>query len=631
MAADSVNVQINASDADGDALTYSATNLPDGLDIDPFAGVISGTVADDAASTTPYPVTVTADDGNGQSVSQTFNWTINAPSITAQGAPVSAVEGNDTGSITVATFTTPDQNSQAGDFTATVNWGDGTTDVGSVSGANGSFTVTDDHTYAATGSYPVSVAITDSVTGGSATATTTTTVTAAPLTMTGGFQLGAVHQQPANFTLATFTDGNPDASAADFTATINWGDGSGTTAGMVGFSVNGVYSIGGSHAYSKDGTYTVTLTVTGSDGATATTTSTVAVGDLYAGLPSSLTVFSFTDSDLNDQASNFTATINWGDGNSSSGTVTGSNGLFSVQGNHTYAVDSLGQAGGTYAVTVSIANTNGAALTGSSTVTVVRPQLSLSVANQDIASSLSLNNVQVAAFTDPDPGDAAGEFTAQIDWGDGSTGSGTIQEVSPGLFQVIGSHTYATYDWYTITVTISQGWSVQEPAAKGAAEAGGKPIVSIINLAHPALNTLSVAKWENAFQRVGNTKPPVIQLKNNFISLDPDRFFVSVYDPAANKNPAAEDTLKVYVSTSSDTGHDIVLKETGNNTGKFFSAYLLLASVNVDKTAAGALWFFRQARRHGQGYLRRPKGHGHRPGSESSRAAHQYPERHEGR
>ncbi len=80
------------------------------------------------------------------------------------------MEGNDTGALTVATFTTPDLNSQAGDFTAMVSWGDGTTDIASVSDGNGSFTVTDDHTYAEKGSYPITVQISDTVTGGSASA-----------------------------------------------------------------------------------------------------------------------------------------------------------------------------------------------------------------------------------------------------------------------------------------------------------------------------------------------------------------------------------------------------------------------------------------------------------------------------
>jgi len=112
------------------------------------------------------------------------------------------------------------------------------------------------------------------------------------------------------------------------------------------------------------------------------------------------------------------------------------------------------------------------------------------------------------------------------------------------------------------------------------------------NYAHPTLDTLAVAKWENAFERSGTTLPPVIQVKGDFIDQDPDRFFVSVRDPAGNKNPNVQDTIKVHISTSSDTGNDIVLKEVLNNTGLFYSDYLLLTSVKVDKTKTGTSGFF---------------------------------------
>src|SRR5580704_11758414 len=48
-------------------------------------------------------------------------------------------------------------------------------------------------------------------------------------------------------------------------------------------------------------------------------------------------VASFTDNNLSDTASAFTATIDWGDGTTDTGTVVGSNGSFTVDGGHTYA------------------------------------------------------------------------------------------------------------------------------------------------------------------------------------------------------------------------------------------------------------------------------------------------------
>ncbi len=68
-------MQLVADDHDGEPLTYSATNLPDGLSIDPTAGDITGTIDPSALLSSPYSVTATVTNGT-QSASQTFTWTI---------------------------------------------------------------------------------------------------------------------------------------------------------------------------------------------------------------------------------------------------------------------------------------------------------------------------------------------------------------------------------------------------------------------------------------------------------------------------------------------------------------------------------------------------------------------------
>lgn len=68
----SVILQLNANDDDNDTLTYSADNLPLGLDIDSVTGEISGQLA---ASTTRN-VTINTDDGNGGTASQSFIWIV---------------------------------------------------------------------------------------------------------------------------------------------------------------------------------------------------------------------------------------------------------------------------------------------------------------------------------------------------------------------------------------------------------------------------------------------------------------------------------------------------------------------------------------------------------------------------
>jgi hypothetical protein len=72
---DAVNLQLTATDARGDTLEYSASGLPSGLSIDQN-GLISGTISAGAGIDSSYTVTVSATD-NGQSASQTFEWSVN--------------------------------------------------------------------------------------------------------------------------------------------------------------------------------------------------------------------------------------------------------------------------------------------------------------------------------------------------------------------------------------------------------------------------------------------------------------------------------------------------------------------------------------------------------------------------
>ena len=73
-----VVLPVTAVETDGDTLTYTALNLPDGLSIDPSTGLISGDLADTAAETNGglYSVTVMATDGTVDSGSVNFSWTV---------------------------------------------------------------------------------------------------------------------------------------------------------------------------------------------------------------------------------------------------------------------------------------------------------------------------------------------------------------------------------------------------------------------------------------------------------------------------------------------------------------------------------------------------------------------------
>jgi uncharacterized protein (TIGR03118 family) len=178
--------------------------------------------------------------------------------------------------------------------------------------------------------------------------------------------------------------------------------------------------------------------------------------------PQIFDVARFTDADPAAKASDFTATIDWGDGQTSAGTVAAdTNGGFIVSGSHTYTDV------GSSAVHVTITDTNTTNDPGGSTVTTssgasvgdgairVAPLTSLATTQFPLA----INNAPIASFHDFGGADAVVHYRATIDWGDATgTSDGTVTQsngtLAPaGEFIVAGSHTYAVPGRYTVAVT----------------------------------------------------------------------------------------------------------------------------------------------------------------------------------
>jgi hypothetical protein len=83
--ANSVSLALSAQGPSGSTLTYTAANLPAGLNINSATGLISGTITAGAAVNGPYTVNISASDGTN-STSQGFTWTVNPKvSLTAAG------------------------------------------------------------------------------------------------------------------------------------------------------------------------------------------------------------------------------------------------------------------------------------------------------------------------------------------------------------------------------------------------------------------------------------------------------------------------------------------------------------------------------------------------------------------
>jgi hypothetical protein len=116
---------------------------------------------------------------------QTFETKIGGPAITATGGmSLTGTTGNTVGG-TLATFTDSVTNTRPGDYTATVNWGDATAadQNATIAGGNGTFQVADSHTYAASGHYTITVAISYNGNPSNAAVTTDSATISAPQIM----------------------------------------------------------------------------------------------------------------------------------------------------------------------------------------------------------------------------------------------------------------------------------------------------------------------------------------------------------------------------------------------------------------------------------------------------------------
>jgi len=251
----------------------------------------------------------------------------------------------------VASFTDASPQAFPGQFTAVINWGDNTgTSPGVVSADGTGFDVTGSHTYnfstTSPVTEPVTVTIADTLTGATVTANSTATVNPAPITIqTKDFAVkGGVLFSGK---IAAFTDSDPRIDPTFYTATINWGDGSPNSTGVIKGS--NPFTVTSSHTFAPfQNIDLVTITVTDKNGRTVTGVDRVvdppAVLDIEAGgltlsphKPFVGTVATFTDTGPTEPASDYQATINWGKGRKAAGMITGSNGQFVVSGKRMFS------------------------------------------------------------------------------------------------------------------------------------------------------------------------------------------------------------------------------------------------------------------------------------------------------
>ena len=79
-----------------------------------------------------------------------------------------------------------------------------------------------------------------------------------------------------NQLVATFTDTAPPEPVANYSASINWGDGTAASAGTITFA-NGTFSVNGTHTYATPGNFDISIAVSkGSESLSATGTADIA-------------------------------------------------------------------------------------------------------------------------------------------------------------------------------------------------------------------------------------------------------------------------------------------------------------------------------------------------------------------
>ena len=322
------------------------------------------------------------------------------------------------------------------------------------------------HSYAAAGTYQVTLTVTDNL-GGTDTLTQPVTVTAPPPNKapTASFSSAVAD-------LAVTVDGTASADPDGTIAAYAWDFGDGST---------GTGSTA-SRTYAAAGTYSVTLTVTDDNGATARTTRSITVTAppppnqvpeaAFTATPTGLAV-AFDGSTSKDSDGSIAAYA-WDFGDGSAGT--------GAKPAHTYAT------AGTYAVKLTVTDNAGATAATAAAVTVAAAP----PANRaPVAAFSSSGTGLVASFDGSGSSDPDGSITGYAwDFGDGTTGTGAKP-----------AHTYGTAGTYQVTVTVTDDRGASTSITKPVTVAAGQ------NLVPTASFTSSVNNLDATFDGSGSTDP----------------------------------------------------------------------------------------------------------------------------
>jgi hypothetical protein len=407
------------------------------------------------------------------------------PSVTAQN--ITAFAGTAfSGQVATGTY------SGQGSLSATINWGDGSGAVPATVTITspGNFTVSGSHTYANTGSFPLTVVVTNTITGtgftSSATATSSSTATVVVGPSVTAQNITAFAGTAFSGQVATGTY----SGQGSLSATINWGDGSGAVPATVTITSPGNFTVSGTHTYANTGSFPLTVTVNDTSGHSFSDSSTATVVAVPTVTAQNITAFAATAfssqvaTGTYSGSGTLSATVNWGDGGGplpATVTIT-SPGNFTVSGSHTYAST------GSFPLTVAVTNTftgtgftSSAIATGTSTATVVSLVTAINAGGGA--------TVNFVADTDYNTGNAYSDTSSSINT------SGVSESIPQAVWQTCRWNSSFTYTIPALTAGAS--YTVALDWAELTWTAAGKRVFNV------AINGTAVLSNFDVYAQVG--------------------------------------------------------------------------------------------------------------------------------
>ena len=421
---------VQASDPDGDALTYSLTTSPAGMTIDPTTGAIQWTPGHD--QTGDHLVEVLVADGKGGSDTQSWTITVgeaNRPPEISSSAPASGSEGSLYGYDVQAS----DPDGDALTYSLTTSPAGMTIDS-----ATGLTQWTPDYDQA--GEHPVEVLVEDGK-GGRDTQSWTINVTdtnRAP-EITSAAPTSGSEADPYTYDVEA-TD--PDGDTLTYRLTTSpAGMTIGSAAGLIAWTPD----------YGQAGDHAVEVLVEDGKGGRDTQSWTITVGEanrapeITSAAPTSGSecdpyTYHLEASDPDGDTLSYSLTI------SPAGmTIDRATGLIEWTPGHDQTGD--------HPVEVMVEDGKGGSDTRSWTITV-RENHAPECSDINVPRLVEVNSSigASAEFADPDAGDT---HRGEWDWGDGSASSGTITEADGGVGVVSGSHSYAAPGVYAVGLTVT--------------------------------------------------------------------------------------------------------------------------------------------------------------------------------